>query len=141
MNEDVRQSENQSYLGGLARLLRFADFCDQRGKLLPLDFKMLPFVPQRVFYVSRVPAGTVRGMHAHHRGSQLLFCVLGRIELLMRVGDEEATVCLTDDSSGLLIGPGVWAQQTYQTENAVLMVLASEPYDPTSYIAEPRRVL
>lgn len=136
MNAAPCYSEARTYFGARARLLRFRDFADSRGKLAPLPFDGLPFVPQRSFFVTHVPAGTVRGRHGHRTGNQLLFCLCGRIEVSMRAGGEEAKVNLADDSCGLLIGPGIWAQQTYLTEHAVLLVLASDIYDPASYFTD-----
>ena len=124
----------RAYFGGRARLLRFSGFVDKRGRLLPLSFSLLPFLPKRSFVVSQVPAGTRRGRHGHRVGSQLLFCLHGRIEVLRRDGESEATVCLTDNSAALLIGPRIWAQQTYFTENSILLVFASEEFDPASYV-------
>lgn len=122
-----------AFLGGRARLLAFAARIDARGALTPLAFDALPFEPRRSFFVHGVPAGTVRGGHSHRTARQLLFCVSGAIEVLMRHGDEQAAVTLDDCSQGLLIEAGVWAQQTYITPGAVLCALASEPFDPDCY--------
>jgi hypothetical protein len=56
--------------------------------------------------------------------------------VLMRDGKSETTVTLSNDSAALLIGPRIWAQQTYVTENSILMVLASYDYDRSSYIED-----
>lgn len=125
------------YFGGRARLLQLAHAIDPRGKLLPIPFAELPFVPRRCFCVSQVPAGTARGRHAHRESWQLLICLNGRIDVLMRDGHGEVTVPLSDDSSALLIGPLIWTQQTYLTDGAVLMVLASQEFDPDGYITDP----
>ena len=81
-------------------------------------------------------AGTERGGHAHREGQQFLICLQGQVALLLRYGDEEVRFDLRTDGPGLLIGPRVWGQQTYQMEGTVLPVLASEPYDPRSYVED-----
>ena len=121
-------------LSDLARLIAYPAHSDERGTLLPLAFDALPFVPRRVFTVAGVVAGTVRGGHSHHAGEQLLVCVQGRVEALMRRNQEEARSILVPGGPGLLLGPGVWCSQTYLEAGSVLLVLASEPYDPASYI-------
>jgi dTDP-4-dehydrorhamnose 3,5-epimerase-like enzyme len=136
MKDLTGQSGEDVFFGGQARLLRLAESADQRGKLLPIAFSRLPFEPKRCFIVSEVPAGTCRGRHAHRFGSQLLFCLNGRVDVLMRDGKSETTVTLSNDSAALLIGPRIWAQQTYVTENSILMVLASYDYDRSSYIED-----
>lgn len=124
-----------SWFGGRARLVDLPIHSDERGNLLPLDFDRLPFMPRRVFTVTGVPAGSIRGEHGHRSGEQLLICLQGKIDLLLRKGDEDATTALTPAGPGLLLGAGVWCRQTYLVSNSVLLVLASEPYDPESYIS------
>jgi dTDP-4-dehydrorhamnose 3,5-epimerase-like enzyme len=138
MKHSSGYDEVQSYFGGHARLLRFKSVCDHRGRLLPFNFEVLPFLPQRIFWVSHVPAGSSRGEHAHQYGSQMMFCLSGEVDILMRTEAEEAEVCLAENSLGLLIGAGVWAKQTYKAEQATLLVLASERYNPASYMVRPR---
>jgi dTDP-4-dehydrorhamnose 3,5-epimerase-like enzyme len=125
------------FFGGRARLVECSPFADERGRLLPFQFSDLPFVPGRAFAVADVPVGVARGGHAHRSGMQLLVCLQGRIETLMRVADAEERLMLSPSAAGLLVGPGVWCQQTYLVEGSVLLVFASEPYDPSSYVDRP----
>lgn len=110
---------------------------DERGALLPLDFDALPFLVRRVFTVSGVPPGTRRGGHGHLRGIQLLVCVQGRIELRARAGVKTSKLMLSPDGSGALLSAGVWCEQCYLAPDSVLLVLASESYDPGSYFVDP----
>lgn len=126
------------HLSGFAGLVRFVPLnvhVDARGCLMPLEFDGLPFVPRRVFTVSQVPPGTVRGGHGHRTGQQLLVCLQGRVEVLLRCGKLEAAAALMPAGPGLLVAAGVWCRQTYVEAHTVLLVLASETYDPASYDA------
>lgn len=107
---------------------------DIRGSLLPIEFHQLPFTPKRIFTVAGMTAGTVRGGHSHRWGQQLLICLRGQIDLLLRHDGRETNLSLMPDEQGLLIGSGVWHSQTYVAEDSVLLVLASEPYNPESYV-------
>lgn len=122
------------FFDGRAWLHTLEHITDHRGVLSPFDFSSMPFEPRRTFVVSGGNAGTVRGGHGHRRGQQMLVCLQGRIEVLMRTGGEEASATLEPSSSGLVFGPGVWCQQTYQVPGSILLVFASDPYDATSYI-------
>jgi dTDP-4-dehydrorhamnose 3,5-epimerase-like enzyme len=122
------------YFGGRARLLACDRHADARGVLVPFHFDALPFVPCRAFVVGDVPAGTVRGGHAHRSATQILVCLQGRIEVLLRVGNEEVALTLEPLRFGLVVGPGVWCRQRYLADGSVLLVFASEPYDPASYV-------
>jgi hypothetical protein len=65
---------------------------------------------------------------------QMLVCLQGCIEILMRYRDKEATLVMEPSSLSLVFGPDVWCQQKYVVEGSVLLGFASEPYDPKSYI-------
>lgn len=130
-------SAQDRWFDGRAQLISITRHDDARGCLLPMDFAQLPFTPQRLFTVSGAPAGTQRGGHGHHRGQQLLLCLAGQIGVAMACANERAEVLLDDQSAALLIGPGIWGQQTYLQPDSVLLVLASEPYDPASYFQHP----
>ena len=110
---------------------------DDRGRLVEFDFADLPFAVRRVFAVTDVPAGTLRGGHRHRRGTQVLFCTTGRVDVELRLGEAWADVVLTPDTGGLCIRAGVWALQRYVVEGSTLLVLASDPYDPASYDPAP----
>ena len=135
----VRESDRdrQAWFGGRARLVALAARTDARGTLQPLDFDALPFAPRRLFFVHDVPAGAVRGEHAHRTARQLLFRLAGTIDVELRTADDGARVVLDRSDRGLLLEPGVWAAQTYRGADAGLLVLADEPFDPASYVAHP----
>lgn len=123
------------HFDGRARPINCPAHVDSRGTLCALEFDRLPFVPKRAFAVSGVPAGCTRGGHAHRTCRQFLICVQGRIEVLMRCQGTEGSVILEAGRAGLLVEPGVWCQQKYLTKDSVLLVFASEPYHPLSYVA------
>lgn len=110
---------------------------DERGSLLPLEWGSLPFLPCRIFTVSGVPAGTTRGRHGHRTCEQLLVAVAGEIEVQLAYRSERRTMVLTPDSPALLVRAGIWFSQTYLSEGAVLLVLASERYDTTAMFDNP----
>jgi hypothetical protein len=49
-------------------------------------------------------------------------------------GRERDEVVLDRPDLGLYVPPLVWAAQFHYTADAVLLVLASDPYDPDDYI-------
>lgn len=127
----------KTFFGGRAKLMPWKAHADERGSLLPFAFDELPFTPVRAFVVKGVPTGTVRGRHAHLSGRQWLICVSGAIRMLMRSPSERIELTLDADDVALMIGPGIWCQQTYLTSDAVLLAFASDPYDPSSYVCDP----
>ena len=133
----VANAKERCWFDGRAQLLELPRHCDARGSLLPIELTQLPFAPQRLFTVTDVPTGTQRGGHGHRQGQQLLICLSGQIGVLLRCGSAQANVVLDARGPALLIGAGIWGQQTYLQQDSALLVLASEPYDPSSYFQNP----
>lgn len=108
---------------------------DVRGHLAAGQYpESLPFPPVRVFIVTKSPAGTERGGHAHRLCHQVLIATAGVVQV--EYDDDEGThlVTLHDAHEGLHIPPLAWAKQTYVTDGSSLVVLASHPYDAEDYI-------
>jgi hypothetical protein len=110
---------------------------DARGLLMPLHFSDLPFRPDRVFAVTKVPGGTRRGEHGHREQHQILACAAGRVEVELRGPDAEAITTTLQPGDALLVEPGVWTAQTFESPDTVLVVLSSGPYDPAELFHEP----
>ncbi len=110
---------------------------DLRGKIAVGDFaKDVPFPVNRFFVVYAVPSSHVRGEHAHKRCIQYLIAVSGSIRVLIDNGQAREEIVLDSPTKGLLIPPMVWATQFNYTADAVLLVFASDPYDPDDYIRD-----
>ena len=109
------------------------NFSDERGHLYPLEFDRIPFTPKRLFIVSDVPKGEVRGEHAHYKTEQFLICLSGEIEVILEKGDGETRVTLTP-FQGVHVPSMVWDSQVFKTGKDNLLVLASTHYDKTDYI-------
>ena len=123
---------------GDAYVQRFAEFSDLRGRLTAgeMPSEEIPFVPQRWFLVYDVPSREVRGEHAHRVCHQFLVCVSGRVSVAVDDGEHRREVLLDEPPIGVYVPPLVWGSQFRYDADAVLLVLASHPYDPDDYIRE-----
>ena len=112
-------------------------FTEGAGFVSVLEKEMLPFAVRRVYYIYDVPAGVTRGFHAHKTLEQLLIAVNGVIEVMLDDGKGcIQSYLLNSPSKSLYVGPALWRTMKWKTAGAVLMVLASEPYDPDDYIRD-----
>jgi hypothetical protein len=110
---------------------------DLRGTLAVSELaRDLPFKPKRFFCVFDVPSREVRGEHAHRRLQQFLICVKGECSLLVDDGDRRQEILLDTPQIGVYVPPMVWAVQYKFSSDAVLAVLASEPYRSDDYIRD-----
>jgi hypothetical protein len=111
-------------------------FTDDRGALSVLDGE-LPFPVRRVYWLHSASPEAGRAGHRHRRNRQLLVCVSGRCDVFVDDGNGGRNFPLASPSEGLLLEPADWHRVSGFSPGAVLMVLASEPYDPGDYVDEP----
>jgi dTDP-4-dehydrorhamnose 3,5-epimerase-like enzyme len=108
---------------------------DHRGKLTILE-KILPFSVKRIFFIYDVPAEKKRGGHKHIKTIQALFCIRGACEIHVHDGSKDYHYNMTSPKQGLLLWPEDWHEMYTFSSDAILMVVASEEYDPKDYIIE-----
>jgi UDP-2-acetamido-3-amino-2,3-dideoxy-glucuronate N-acetyltransferase len=110
---------------------------DPRGSLSFAQYdETLPFVPMRFFSVFDVGEGQKRGGHAHSTVHQLLICVKGSCLVSLDDGEARDQIWLDRPDLALYIPPNIWATQERFSKDGVLVVLASEVYDPAEYIKD-----
>ena len=110
---------------------------DTRGSLSYAQYdETLPFLPKRYFIVFDVGEGQTRGGHAHRTVHQLLICAKGSCLVSLDDGKARDNVLLDRPELALYIPPKIWATQQQFSGDGVLMVLASEVYDPDEYIKD-----
>lgn len=108
---------------------------DERGKLVAVEaFKDIPFEIKRVYYMYGVPENVRRGYHAHRNLEQVLICIAGSCKILLDDGKEKCVVTLDTPYEGIYISKAIWREMYEFSENAILVVLASDYYDENDYI-------
>lgn len=110
---------------------------DMRGSLSVGEFeRSVPFTPKRYFLVFDVPSREVRGEHAHRECHQFLICARGGVNVMVDDGHRRAELRLDRPDVGIHIPPMIWGTQYRYTEDAVLLVFASQYYDTNEYIRD-----
>jgi len=112
-------------------------FEDERGALTVAELEgRLAFPIGRLYLVHGVPAGGVRGKHAHRTLHQLLIGLHGSCRVLADDGEQRQEYLMDSPRRGLYLPPMIWSVQYQFTQDAILLVLASAPYSPIDYIHE-----
>ena len=119
----------------MARLIDLKTFTDSRGNLTVIE-KVIPFDVRRIFYIYGVD-DSVRGGHRHHKTVQAAICLKGRCTIWNHDGETIQEYVLDSPSACLILEPRDWHKMFNFSSDAILMVLASEYFDPGDYIYEP----
>lgn len=117
------------------RIVKFPEISDLRGNLTFAETPgLLPFSPRRFFLIYDVPGKEVRGEHAHKELHQFMICIKGNCAVVVDDGNERCEIVLDEPALGLYVPPMVWATQYKFSQDAVLLVLASDVYKAEDYI-------
>ena len=129
--------ESAAAAGAAPRLLSLASVAEARGNLHAVDAGDMPFTAVRCFVVRDVPPGAVRGRHAQRSGEELISCPVGSCTVEVRWAGRHAEHRLDGPETALHVPPRVWVECRDFSEDALLLVLCSGPYDPDDLITDP----
>ena len=119
------------------REIRLASFDEDSGSLAVIEGEAdVPFPIARVFTISGMTPGTVRGQHTLLSCWQVILCLNGVCEVTCDDGRATRTVRLETPNHALQVPPGIWRELTPLENGTVVMVLSDQPYDPDDYISE-----
>lgn len=116
----------------------FQQHGDDRGMLIALEeYTDIPFKIKRVYYMYDTKKDVHRGFHAHKNLEQILVCIHGTCKVLLDNGrGEKKVIFLEKPYEGLYIPNDMWREMYDFSEDAVLLVLASEIYQEEDYIRD-----
>ena len=120
------------------KMLQFRKMGDERGRLVAVKGGQdIPFEIKRVFYIYGSDPDVVRGKHANRRSEFILINVAGssKVRVIDRSGNE-MVISLNHPHTGIYLPALVWKDMYDFSPDSVLLVLASEHYDPDEYIRD-----
>jgi dTDP-4-dehydrorhamnose 3,5-epimerase-like enzyme len=120
----------------MAKLLMLNTFSDNRGDLTVLQ-EEIGFIVRRLYYIYNVGSDIVRGGHRHRINKQALICISGSCKIFVNDSCAKVNYFLDQPDKCLILDPEDWHNMYEFSENAILLVLASELYDVNEYIDEP----
>lgn len=119
------------------RLIQLESHKGDTGDLVVIEGqKEIPFSIARVFYIYGVNSNAVRGKHANKDSEFVLICVQGTCKVMADDGFVKETFVLDQPYIGLYLNKMTWKEMYDFSVDSVLMVLASEKYNPTEYISD-----
>jgi len=119
----------------MAKMINLPTHGDERGFLTVIE-DVLPFTIRRVYYLWGNESKKDRGGHAHKITSQALTTVHGSCRVTVHNVDSKQTFILNSPDVCLILDPSDWHVMQDFSENCVLLVLASHPFDASDYITE-----
>ena len=119
----------------MPELIHLKTFADNRGALTVIE-KNIPFDVKRIFYIYKVD-DSIRGKHRHHKTIQAAVCISGSCIISNDSGKIKEEFILNSPDKCLIIYPEDFHWMHHFTSDAILLVMASEYFNPEDYIYEP----
>ena len=120
------------------KIIEFPKITDLRGNLsfVQNGDSILPFDVARVFWTYDVPAGEIRGGHAHRIEQQVLIAMSGSFNVNLFDGVEWKHFLLNRPYQALYIPSGYWRTMDGFSSGAICAALSSILYDEGDYIRD-----
>lgn len=96
----------------------------------------IPFPIKRVYYITRSNTKLSRGLHAHKKTNQVIFCIQGSIKLILDNGKIREEILLDKPNIGVLLENMIWHEMIDFKQNTILLVLASKEFSEKDYIRD-----
>lgn len=119
------------------RIIKFNQKGDDRGHLVIVEGLVdIPFEIKRIFYIYGSDPQVVRGNHANRKSEFVLINVSGQSKVKVDDGQSSAVIELNEPHMGIYLPRMLWKEMYDFSADSVLLVLASEVYDPHEYIRD-----
>ena len=116
-------------------MLKIKSISDDRGILNVIECGIdIDFTIKRVYYIHNNSANLTRGFHAHKELKQLMVCITGSVEVELKNGTDVKVHYLDRHDKGLLIDFPAWRVLRNFSEDALVVVFASEVFIEDDYI-------
>jgi dTDP-4-dehydrorhamnose 3,5-epimerase-like enzyme len=120
----------------LYKIITIPTIVDEASLSFAETKKHIPFPINRFYMIYNADEGNVRGKHAHQQLEQVLFCIHGKLKIVLDTGEERKTIILDKPSKGLYLGNMIWREMHEFKKDTVLFVVASKHYNESDYIRD-----
>lgn len=119
---------------GIINLQFYDDFPD--GNLVIGEaMRSVPFPIKRIYFINNLYNKKAhRGLHAHKKLKQIIFCVNGSFLLSLDDGKIKQDVKMDSPYFGVQLGPLLWHTMSGFSADCVILVLAADYYKENDYI-------
>ena len=119
------------------KLIDIDNIEENTGSIHIAEFgKHFSFKVERIFYLSNIVRGEIRGEHAHLTLNQFIKCVAGSFDIELDNGCQVEKIHMTVRSPGLFVDGLVWRTMSNFSKDAVMLVLCDKVYEQDTVIRD-----
>jgi len=120
----------------LFRLIKIPEIFDDCYLYFAQISDHIPFPIKRIYYILNADTNLTRGLHAHKKNQQIMFCISGSIKLVLDNGKKRRDLILNKPNLGVFIDKMIWHEMHEFKKNTILLVLASGIFESEDYIRD-----
>ncbi len=135
-NESKTQLGTKVIKTKISKIIEIPKVTDEAYLAFAEGNRHIPFNIKRFYFIYDVNDNAIRGKHAHHKNKQVLFCIKGKIKVILDNGVEREEVILDKPNKGIFLDKMTWHEMVEFKKNTILLVLASEYYKEQDYIRD-----
>ncbi len=113
--------------------IQIQGYGDERGMLMAINH--IPFNAKRIFFISEVPEGAVRGNHFSKTSSFLYVVIRGGCKVELNNISETENFDL-NAGDGLVFSKNTWIKINNCKKDTILCVLADTEYRMSDYVSD-----
>lgn len=117
----------------MAYILDLKTFNDPRGSLSVFEDYEIPFTIKRIFFIYNLDKSD-RAKHRHKKTFQALICFFGSCSVYTNNGKMKQVFNLDSPDKCLILNPEDWHIVSNVSKDTIILVAASEYFDPDDYI-------
>ncbi|MCH7415158.1 FdtA/QdtA family cupin domain-containing protein [Belliella sp. R4-6] len=119
------------------KLILLEGIVNETGSLHFFEYsEALPFSIKRSFWITEVPQGGKRGVHAHKKETQVLIALKGSVKVSLEGKSSSKYEFILDHPNKALILPAMfWSEVTFE-KDTVLLVLSDQEFLESDYIRD-----
>ncbi len=125
----------------LSKFIKLPNIFDEANLVFTEGKRHLPFSIKRVYYILNMKKGSLRGFHAHKKCQQVIFCIQGRIKLVLDNGSNREEFIIKQPDQGIFLDKMIWHEMSDFVKGTILLVLASDYYKEKDYIRDYQKFL
>lgn len=119
------------------RIIDLPKIEDPRGNLTFIEGDQhIPFIIQRVYWISDVPGGQIRGGHAFVEQEEFIVALSGSFDVVVDDGKIQKKFQLNRSYYGLYVSSKLWRHMENFSTNSVALILSSTQYSEDDYIRD-----
>jgi dTDP-4-dehydrorhamnose 3,5-epimerase-like enzyme len=113
--------------------IKLKNFKNNSGSLLSLQ-EVFSLINVKNSFIIKSIKNKVRGNHAHKKATQIIFCLEGKVKVVIKNSENQKVFLLKEEQNSCLFVPRCNWTQIQFLKKSIIFVLSSEKYSEREYI-------